>query len=100
MQGFVKLKELFYAGSHGMDIVGPTVSFAFASNNTSVMKFMHVSAEMYSCQKELSTSGSIALATSEYQATASYPVVLKLHWSFSMHISYAGTPPIHSFWHL
>ena len=26
MAGFVKLKELFYAGSHGMDIIGPMVN--------------------------------------------------------------------------
>lgn len=26
VEGFVQLKELFYAGSHGMDIVGPQVS--------------------------------------------------------------------------
>lgn len=26
VQDFVQLKELFYAGSHGMDIVGPKVS--------------------------------------------------------------------------
>jgi len=26
VEAFVKLKELFYAGSHGMDIVGPKVS--------------------------------------------------------------------------
>ena len=25
VEGFVQLKELFYAGSHGMDIVGPQV---------------------------------------------------------------------------
>ena len=25
VQSFVQLKELFYAGSHGMDIVGPKV---------------------------------------------------------------------------
>lgn len=25
VEGFVQLKELFYAGSHGMDIVGPKV---------------------------------------------------------------------------
>lgn len=25
VMGFVKLQELFYAGSHGMDIVGPVV---------------------------------------------------------------------------
>ena len=30
VMGFVKLQELFYAGSHGMDIVGPSVSL-FAS---------------------------------------------------------------------
>ncbi len=27
VEGFVQLKELFYAGSHGMDIVGPKVGF-------------------------------------------------------------------------
>ena len=27
VEGFVQLKELFYAGSHGMDIVGPKVSY-------------------------------------------------------------------------
>lgn len=26
VEGFVKLNELFYAGSHGMDIAGPRVS--------------------------------------------------------------------------
>jgi trehalose 6-phosphate phosphatase len=26
VENFVKLKELFYAGSHGMDIAGPRVS--------------------------------------------------------------------------
>lgn len=26
VEGFVQLKELFYAGSHGMDIVGPKVT--------------------------------------------------------------------------
>ena len=26
VEGFVQLKELFYAGSHGMDIVGPKAS--------------------------------------------------------------------------
>ena len=25
VEGFVQLKELYYAGSHGMDIVGPKV---------------------------------------------------------------------------
>ena len=25
VEGFVRLKELYYAGSHGMDIVGPRV---------------------------------------------------------------------------
>ena len=25
VEAFVKLKELYYAGSHGMDIVGPAV---------------------------------------------------------------------------
>lgn len=25
VEGFVKLKELYYAGSHGMDIIGPRV---------------------------------------------------------------------------
>lgn len=25
VEGFVQLKELYYAGSHGMDIVGPQV---------------------------------------------------------------------------
>lgn len=25
LEGFVKLKEMFYAGSHGLDIVGPRV---------------------------------------------------------------------------
>lgn len=28
VQSFVQLKDLFYAGSHGMDIVGPKVSYA------------------------------------------------------------------------
>lgn len=27
VEGFVQLKELFYAGSHGMDIVGPKVNY-------------------------------------------------------------------------
>ncbi len=26
VENFVQLKELYYAGSHGMDIAGPTVS--------------------------------------------------------------------------
>ena len=25
VEGFVRLKELYYAGSHGMDIIGPRV---------------------------------------------------------------------------
>jgi trehalose-6-phosphatase len=36
VEAFVKLKELFYAGSHGMDIVGPKVCFRFS---VSVFKF-------------------------------------------------------------
>lgn len=28
VENFVQLKELYYAGSHGMDIAGPTVSAA------------------------------------------------------------------------
>lgn len=27
VEGFVKLRELYYAGSHGMDIIGPRVNF-------------------------------------------------------------------------
>ena len=26
VEGFVQLRELYYAGSHGMDIIGPRVS--------------------------------------------------------------------------
>ena len=29
VQNFVQLRELFYAGSHGMDIVGPQVRCCF-----------------------------------------------------------------------
>lgn len=42
VQGFVKLKELFYAGSHGMDIVGPAVSSPPAN-------MLPVSAAKYAC---------------------------------------------------
>jgi trehalose-6-phosphatase len=30
VEGFVKLKELYYAGSHGLDIVGPRVRSSVA----------------------------------------------------------------------
>lgn len=33
VMGFVKLQELFYAGSHGMDIVGPSVSLPVNLNS-------------------------------------------------------------------
>lgn len=33
VQNFVQLRELFYAGSHGMDIVGPQVPFWGGGSN-------------------------------------------------------------------
>ena len=34
VEGFVKLRELYYAGSHGMDIIGPRVNFLAVSRST------------------------------------------------------------------
>lgn len=33
VEGFVQLRELYYAGSHGMDIIGPRVSVQLAESN-------------------------------------------------------------------
>lgn len=33
VEGFVQLRELYYAGSHGMDIIGPRVSLRLAESN-------------------------------------------------------------------
>ena len=37
VEGFVKLKELFYAGSHGMDIVGPQVCLQLPQLSTALL---------------------------------------------------------------
>jgi trehalose 6-phosphate phosphatase len=39
VQNFVQLRELFYAGSHGMDIVGPQVRLALTNNDQICIQF-------------------------------------------------------------
>lgn len=34
VEGFVQLQELYYAGSHGMDIIGPRVNFLAIPRST------------------------------------------------------------------
>jgi hypothetical protein len=40
VQGFVRLGELYYAGSHGMDIVGPQVGAALGSSCRGVLHLL------------------------------------------------------------
>ncbi|KAL0702105.1 hypothetical protein Bca4012_058227 [Brassica carinata] len=37
VRGFVKLDEIYYAGSHGMDIEGPTNEYAYGESNQGVL---------------------------------------------------------------
>ncbi len=43
VMGFVKLQELFYAGSHGMDIVGPSVSLLLTATTSEDFLVIQVS---------------------------------------------------------